>query len=213
MVEYSDESRTKRQRREHIVEVAKRLCYERSIANTTMHDIAKEAGIGRSTMYEYFKSKLELLALIRRTYLNTIYDFHVEIDGSKTGFEQLEDILVIYFNTLLDHPQELVFFMEFNRYVAVDGVEEQVIELDKYKTHDYLSDAVKKGVEDGSLDVTNLEKRITIVAEAIFGAAMRFATKEQYIYEEALTSVHRSDMREFIHIVMHGLKTDKCKHL
>ena len=102
MVVYSNDSRTKKNRREHIVEVAKNLCFERSIGNTTMNDIAKECGMGRSTMYEYFKSKLELMELIRRLYLKEIYDFLLEIESNKTGFEQLENLLIIYANKLFD---------------------------------------------------------------------------------------------------------------
>lgn len=213
MVDYSDESRIKKQRRQHIVDVAKKVCFEESIANATMNDIAKKAGIGRSTIYEYFNSKYELLSLIRRIYLDEIYDFNIDLDLGSSGFEQLESILIAYADNLLNKPKQLIFFMEYNRFVSVSGVEEKNAELGNYKTHEYFEKILEKGVKDGTLNVSNIEKRISIVVEALFGAATRFAIKEQYAYNEIEVSVHRNDMLDLIPMIIDGFRTSKCKML
>lgn len=46
--------------RERIAQIAKQLFLNSGIENTTMSDIAKEAGMSKSTLYVYFKSKEEV---------------------------------------------------------------------------------------------------------------------------------------------------------
>ena len=51
----------KEQKRRDIALSAKEIVLEKGIQNLTISAIAKEAGIGKGTFYEYFKSKEELL--------------------------------------------------------------------------------------------------------------------------------------------------------
>ena len=51
----------KEQKRRDIALSAKEMVLEKGIQNLTISAIAKEAGIGKGTFYEYFKSKEELL--------------------------------------------------------------------------------------------------------------------------------------------------------
>ena len=43
--------------RQKLVDVARQLFAKNGIANTTMNDIAKASGKGRSKLYNYFNSK------------------------------------------------------------------------------------------------------------------------------------------------------------
>ncbi len=52
--------------REHILEVAKEA-FTRSGANTSLDDIAKEAGVGPGTLYRHFPTRAELLEAVYRT--------------------------------------------------------------------------------------------------------------------------------------------------
>ena len=51
----------KDERREKIIDVAFRLFVDKKIESVTMGEIAKEAGIGRATLFRYFPGKLELV--------------------------------------------------------------------------------------------------------------------------------------------------------
>lgn len=44
-----------------VAAIALRLCAERGYEQTSMEDIAREAGIGRKSLYRYFSSKAELI--------------------------------------------------------------------------------------------------------------------------------------------------------
>src|SRR5579864_5832042 len=52
--------------REHILDVAKRE-FTRSGANTSLDDIAKQAGVGPGTLYRHFPTRDELLEAVYRT--------------------------------------------------------------------------------------------------------------------------------------------------
>ena len=47
----------KDERREKIIDVAFRLFVDKKIESVTMGEIAKEAGIGRATLFRYFPGK------------------------------------------------------------------------------------------------------------------------------------------------------------
>lgn len=50
--------------REKIIDVAFRLFVNKKIESVTMGEIAKEAGIGRATLFRYFPGKLELVIAV-----------------------------------------------------------------------------------------------------------------------------------------------------
>jgi AcrR family transcriptional regulator len=55
-----------RQNRERILEVAKEA-FTRTGANTSLDDVAKQAGVGPGTLYRHFPSREELLMAVYRT--------------------------------------------------------------------------------------------------------------------------------------------------
>lgn len=55
-----------------ILEAAKRVFQKWGLNKTTMEDIAREAGKGKSTLYYYFKSKDEILEIVAKNELNNI---------------------------------------------------------------------------------------------------------------------------------------------
>lgn len=60
-------------RREKILDVAFRLFVDQKIESVTMGEIAKEAGIGRATLFRYFPGKLELVIAVNTVKPQTEY--------------------------------------------------------------------------------------------------------------------------------------------
>lgn len=58
--------RHKEQRRERILECAMKIFAEKGFQDATISEISKAAGVSDATVYEYFKSKEELLFSIPR---------------------------------------------------------------------------------------------------------------------------------------------------
>lgn len=52
----------KKVKKQHIVEAAMKVFARKGVANTKMVDVAEAAGVGKGTIYEYFKSKEDIFA-------------------------------------------------------------------------------------------------------------------------------------------------------
>ena len=75
-----------------ILDAAKELmCSKDSVADITMDMIAKQAGIGKGSIYYYFISKDEIIdAVIDQCYSVAIEDFIAEIKSHKNSLEKLK---------------------------------------------------------------------------------------------------------------------------
>ena len=104
----------KDERREKIIDVAFRLFVNKKIESVTMGEIAKEAGIGRATLFRYFPGKLELVIAVNTKEWKEYFD---ELD-QKRPMSSVGDIPAIgrlFFKALLRYNDN------FNHYVSHSG--------------------------------------------------------------------------------------------
>lgn len=71
--------------RNRIVAVAKDLFYTKGIGSSTMDDVAKAAGMSRSTLYVYFKNKEEIVNYISMEAMHFLYHSLERQIGSGNG--------------------------------------------------------------------------------------------------------------------------------
>jgi AcrR family transcriptional regulator len=77
-------------RREQVLAAAEQVLLERGLRNTTMADVAEAAGLAKGTLYLHFESKDDLLAGLRRRYIEAIEaDLQVRVAKATTGEEQI----------------------------------------------------------------------------------------------------------------------------
>lgn len=207
------ETPTKRMRRKKIIDTAKKLFYERSIANTTITDIAKESNTARSTIYEYYSSKEELLYDIRQEYLAEIYNFDFKADNNKNWFEELKRFLIMLTENLFSLPNAMIFFVEYNRYLTIIGDFDDVIDIRDYHSIESLYRSYEKGLEEDTIKVKDFEKKFITVLEAIIGIVSRFSIREKYYYKKYNQGEHpfitkKEDMREIIMVLINSLNEE-----
>ena len=99
----------KDERREKIIDVAFRLFVNKKIESVTMGEIAKEAGIGRATLFRYFPGKLELVIAVNTKEWKEYFD---ELD-QKRPMSSVE-----MYQT---HKALLRYNDNFNHYVSHSG--------------------------------------------------------------------------------------------
>ncbi|HEV2478357.1 MAG TPA: helix-turn-helix domain-containing protein, partial [Puia sp.] len=92
--------------RDNIVSTASRLFYKQGYSNTGINQIIEEAGIAKSTLYQWFRSKEELLLV----YLEETGKMTMEglRDAAATASTPKEKLLAIF-----DHLAGLVVRPEF----------------------------------------------------------------------------------------------------
>ena len=79
------------QRRESIIDAGESVFFSRGISHATMDQVAKEAQLGKGTLYLYFSSKEDLLAAIYHRGMTLLKQMlEAVMDSSQKGLEKLQ---------------------------------------------------------------------------------------------------------------------------
>ncbi len=82
--------RVKEVKRDFIIEIAKDLFFEKGYENTSIDEIAKSAGMSKSTLYTYFLSKEEILIRVFvLVAIDSEQDYIDAVNQETTGYEKL----------------------------------------------------------------------------------------------------------------------------
>lgn len=151
------------QKRDIILDAMQQLMNKSNAQSISVSDIAKEAGIGKGSIYYYFKSKEEILeAVIERSYSDAI-------EKSKRLLEtQNMDALTkmeIIFRTCRDSSLELLR-QESNSFFELQQsalLHQQFIRIMIRNLRPILADIIRQGNNEGSMDCKAPEEVSEIV--------------------------------------------------
>ena len=148
------ESKTKSKNRQKIVDVAKKLFTEKSIALTTIADIVQGAEIERQTFYNYFEDKDELATYLFELSLKEFYSegFEAqEYESCKNGYEMVEKYLHTLIETYFKYYEESLYLVHYDYYYR-KGPDTNII-FKVYEQYNVMNpgDLYIKGVSDGSI--------------------------------------------------------------
>lgn len=91
--------------RAQVLDAAKRLIEEHGYESTSLGDIARQVGIGRTTLYEYFTDKDDLVATLVEEELPAVIDEMVTtIPVDLTAKERLAEIAVRMVEFIVNDP-------------------------------------------------------------------------------------------------------------
>jgi AcrR family transcriptional regulator len=144
-----------------ILEAAEKLLQRWGIAKTTMEDIAREAGKGKSTLYYYFKSKRDILEAVALAEIARIAGIaRQEIAKKDTAKEKL----VAYFYATLKEIREAttLFDIAFGEVRAdktlISGIQHKVDMIDYSTIESILHLGIERGefksIGPGDLETT-----------------------------------------------------------
>lgn len=152
--------------RADIVRAAETVFRRWGLSKTTMEDIAREAGKGKSTLYYYFQSKDDILEAMAQYELDRIMGLAREaIAGKRTAKDQL----LAYVLTIFQEIRELMIPLNFERDIAsvravIDRVGDKFIALNEKVVEPILC----SGLERGEFRSIHLED-LKITTQAIGG--------------------------------------------
>ena len=146
-------------RSEKILTAALELFCKKGIEDTSVEDVAKEAGVGPATIYRYFETKAELAIRTGTAYWkkvsgNYLRNLETEEYCEENGKTQLEQIFSIFLRIFTEEYDFLKFLQEFDVFVQKYEISYQ--RLAEYEAmilnlKPYVTDALHKGQSDGSL--------------------------------------------------------------
>ncbi|MGM0622669.1 MAG: TetR/AcrR family transcriptional regulator [Campylobacterota bacterium] len=142
----------KEQKRKEIATLSKKLLLAKGIAHLTVAEVAKNAGIGKGTIYQYFKNKDDIVFAIIDAFVQQELD---ALDADLGQLEKFEDKLFRYFDFLLSSKQpyrqkQLKNYLEYLSISIVSSdASMQAFNLDcrdkfKKRLHKIVDEAIEK---------------------------------------------------------------------
>lgn len=189
-------------RRKDIIDAAERVFFSKGYENASMDEVAKEAEFSKRTVYVYFSSKEQIYFEIM------IRGYRLLIDRIEKSFqenrpqhalEELRCIFFTFFGFSEDYPEYFKAIMEYETEDSngLTGVEDES-KAECYRLGEqifgYLSHALQKGVEEGSLHrgLEN-EKAALILWACTVGIFNTGEKKGDY-----LKNYHQVDPKKFV---------------
>ena len=131
-----------------IAHAAAELIFQSGFNETSMNQIARKMGIGKSTIYDYFSSKDEIILLLLDEPLGEVRSLAEEIETEDgTASERLTRILEMHLDVLLrDRAFIFKLSFEFQR-LPLDVQARHEAKRQAYQ--DLLRGLIQEGIEEG----------------------------------------------------------------
>jgi len=131
-----------------IFECAERVFAEKGFDESTMQDVASEAGVSLKTLYAHFPGKQEIYAEIQMTRGLAFLEAVREGSGGGSAMEQLEGGLHAFVVFLLEHESFRRILLREGRAWGLDPATEHTREAWRAGT-DYVSNVLQTGMDEG----------------------------------------------------------------
>ncbi|MGN0600686.1 MAG: TetR/AcrR family transcriptional regulator [Oscillospiraceae bacterium] len=158
----------KADKKEIILDAAERLMMKTSQNDISVSLIAKEAGIGKGSIYYYFKSKEEIMyAVIERGYRKALHEYFSCIDSQLPAIEKIK---MLFFCTIKkefnDNRENLFRKLHVNEDVVLHNYMKHIALAEMSPV---LEKLLLQGIEEGSIHTdTPKESAEMIVAVLSF---------------------------------------------
>jgi AcrR family transcriptional regulator len=155
-----------------ILDTALRLFGEKGFASTSISMIAKEAGISKGLMYNYFDSKDELLQAVLSDMVEHMEQPYREMMSIENSFEMLGKMIDFTVEFMKSHK-------EFNVLMTSLGLQKESHPFIKQIVDNKIKSWVpiyQKRLED--IGVEDPETELLILAAAMDGMAVQYLTTE-----------------------------------
>lgn len=141
-------------RRKEIFDASVHLFLEKGFQETSMREIARAAGVGKSTLYDYFKSKDEILVSYFGDEIQKITQAAQEIIRQNSSVsEKLKNVMRMHLGYLVDNKQTfLILSLEAQRLSAES---QEQIQKNRHDYQDMLRALIETGIQKGEFRSTN----------------------------------------------------------
>ncbi|OCL27018.1 TetR family transcriptional regulator [Orenia metallireducens] len=141
-------------KKEKIFAAAIQKFAKKGTSATTMQEIAEEAGIGKGTLYRYFKNKEDLISSLIKFGLNDVLEkVKKEINKLDDPIKKIEQIIIVQLNFYKNHG-------EFHKFLTREvwghklKFKDEIKEImDKYT--EIIEDIIIEGIEQKKLKEMN----------------------------------------------------------
>ncbi len=182
-------------RRKEIFDASVHLFLEKGFNETSMREIAVAAGIGKSTLYDYYKSKDEILVSYFANEIVVITARAKEIiQGDSTISEKLRKIMQMHLGYLVDSKQ---IFLKLSLEAQRLSLESQdQIQLHRHAYQDMLRELIEEGIRRGEFRPVN----------SLFAARSIFSLLSIAVFTTRPTGTPEEMLEQALGILFQGIK-------
>lgn len=158
------------ERRKRFFKVALKLINEKGFKAMSMRMLAKELACDPSNIYNYVKSKQEILEQLLFEISGKFHEGMAAIESSSDSpLDKLKAVIVLHVRLTIAYPNQVVLLVEEWRNLRSNEKHKKLEEfIDFRKTYEQkLQSIVAQGVEEGQLEGTNLEFTTNCILSSI----------------------------------------------
>lgn len=136
-------------KRAEIMDITTRLFAEKGFLETSMREIAEATGMGKSTLYDYFKTKDDILVSYFENEINAITALVEEIDKTNApAVEKLRQTMIAHLDYLLANK---TLYLKLTIEAQRLGMESQKrIQISRHAYQDMVCKMIEDGIKEGS---------------------------------------------------------------
>ncbi len=182
-------------RRHEILQSSVAVILKQGFAGTSMQEIARAAGVGKSTLYDYFPTKDHVLLFAFEEELDVLQK---QAEGLAARAGPVDEKLIRILEAQLDYLlKNKNFFSELSLQVMQLGPAAQArIMKKRYAYQDLLRGVLEQGVLEGVFRPINTR----LVTRALLSAM------EVLVYTTRPTGTPREMLADALDLFMHGIK-------
>lgn len=187
------------ERRHEIKNAALQIFKEKGFQKTSMREISEAVGMGKSTLYDFFDSKDEIIVFAYEEAMRTIIEKTKEIVASEPSLEQCLRIIMRNNLTYTLENKHLIGWLNTEASYLEESYQKRLHEI-RYSYQDIIQSVVEKGITDRLIRKTDPALATRLLINSILSIA--YTSRPSGSLEEML--------EEAVNIFLYGVhnKTD-----
>ncbi|WP_391119917.1 TetR/AcrR family transcriptional regulator [Psychrobacillus sp. L3] len=172
-------------RRHQMIRAAVTLFKEKGFHRATTREIAKEAGFSIGTLYEYIRTKEDVLYLVCDSIYNEVHDKLSQITAQNGTIEDLKTAIRHYYRVIDDMQDEFVVMYQESKSLP-KGALEYVLNKELEMINIFRKILVDC-IQNGELELTEAQLNLyahTLVVQGQMWAFRRWALRKEYTLEQ-----------------------------
>jgi len=186
-------------RREQMIRAAVTLFKEKGFHRATTREIAKEAGFSIGTLYEYIRTKEDVLYLVCDSIYNEVHNRLSQITAENGTIGDLKTAIRHYYGVIDDMSDEFVVMYQESKSLPKGALE--YVLTKELEMVEIFHKIITGCIQAGELELTDQQAQLyahTLVVQGQMWAFRRWALRKQFTIEQ-FTELQ-------MELLLHGMK-------
>lgn len=191
----------KENKKQEILHAALRVFSRLGIPNVKMIDIAREAGIGKGTIYEYFRSKEEVIDETMKAFIVKMDSVNLaEQTSEHTPLQKVDFIVKGWMDILLADPLEAGVMVEmWAESLRKDKIEINTELREVYKRYrDSIMDIISEGIKTGEIRQVDAGSMAALIVATLDGLYLHWILGKDLVNLEKTSREYRKSLDQYL---------------